>query len=474
MRAWIDGRVGFAYGTDLSDDGVAAIAADAVEAARVSDPDEFAAAPQPSTDAAPAADGYLDPETARLGDRPQGRAGEGRSSARRSMADPRVVAVETDRLRRRGGELGDPLLHRARRLLSRPASPTPTCRRSPSRTAPSRPGSASASAARPPPWTRRRSGARAPSARCSCSAPPSRRRAPARWSSTRRSPPASPGSSAACSAPTRSSAGARRSPIGSVTRSPPTSLAVADDGIDLEGMASAPIDAEGLPRGRTPLIEGGRSPPTCTTPTRPAARATASARPPTPSRSGYRSAPSVSTSNLIVEPGRQQPRRAARRRRRRGLRHRRRRPSLGRQPRLRPVLGRRLRRPHLRRRARRPGDRVHDRLRPRLDALGRSRRRLRGPLGALRRLGQDPAAADRRDGGGGQLTRTAAICGRRHRARGRPGIRSRRVRPSARRVRYPGWPHRQERAPRARSRRPLGPSAAGGRARLGRGCPSAG
>src|SRR5215218_6812948 len=48
VRCWIDHRVGYAYGTDLTEDGVRGIAADAVEAARVADPDEFAAAP--STD----------------------------------------------------------------------------------------------------------------------------------------------------------------------------------------------------------------------------------------------------------------------------------------------------------------------------------------------------------------------------------------------------------------------------------------
>ena len=46
MRAWIGGRVGYAYGTDLSEPGVAAIAARAAEAARVADEDEFAGPPR--------------------------------------------------------------------------------------------------------------------------------------------------------------------------------------------------------------------------------------------------------------------------------------------------------------------------------------------------------------------------------------------------------------------------------------------
>ena len=45
VRVWIDGRVGYSSGSDTSDEGVRAIATAAVEAARVTDPDEHAAAP---------------------------------------------------------------------------------------------------------------------------------------------------------------------------------------------------------------------------------------------------------------------------------------------------------------------------------------------------------------------------------------------------------------------------------------------
>ncbi|HET7455571.1 MAG TPA: DNA gyrase modulator, partial [Solirubrobacterales bacterium] len=43
IRAWSGHRVGYAYGTDLSEAGVAAIAAGAAHAAAVADEDEFAA-----------------------------------------------------------------------------------------------------------------------------------------------------------------------------------------------------------------------------------------------------------------------------------------------------------------------------------------------------------------------------------------------------------------------------------------------
>jgi PmbA protein len=45
IRAWIGARAGYAFGTDLSERGLAAIGARAAEAARVADEDEFAAPP---------------------------------------------------------------------------------------------------------------------------------------------------------------------------------------------------------------------------------------------------------------------------------------------------------------------------------------------------------------------------------------------------------------------------------------------
>ena len=54
LRAWIGTRVGFAYGTDLGDSGLEALAARAVEAARAADEDEFAAPPAPGSAPQPA------------------------------------------------------------------------------------------------------------------------------------------------------------------------------------------------------------------------------------------------------------------------------------------------------------------------------------------------------------------------------------------------------------------------------------
>ena len=95
VRAWIDGRVGFAYGTDLSDDGVREVAADAVEAARVSDPDEFAAAPQPAGEEGTGdASAFFDSQVGAMPTEEKvGLAKAVEASAREK--DSRVVAVET-------------------------------------------------------------------------------------------------------------------------------------------------------------------------------------------------------------------------------------------------------------------------------------------------------------------------------------------------------------------------------------------
>jgi PmbA protein len=79
-------------------------------------------------------------------------------------------------------------------------------------------------------------------------------------------------------------------------------LALADDGTDAEGPGSAPFDGEGSPRGRTPLIEDGRLQTflfDVRTARKAGRRTTANAN-----RASYRSPPSVGTSNLIVAPGR--------------------------------------------------------------------------------------------------------------------------------------------------------------------------
>jgi PmbA protein len=78
-------------------------------------------------------------------------------------------------------------------------------------------------------------------------------------------------------------------------------LALADDGTDPEGPSSAPFDGEGSPSRRTPLIEGGRLL-TFLFDVRTARRAGRSTTG-NASRGSYRTPPSVGTTNLVLEPG---------------------------------------------------------------------------------------------------------------------------------------------------------------------------
>lgn len=78
-------------------------------------------------------------------------------------------------------------------------------------------------------------------------------------------------------------------------------LRLADDGIDPGGPASAPFDGEGSPTRRTPLIDDGRLLGFLydSRTARRAGRATTG----NASRGSYRSPPGVGTSNLVIEPG---------------------------------------------------------------------------------------------------------------------------------------------------------------------------
>ena len=262
-----------------------AIAADAVEAARVADPDEFAArARGRAGDAGAEIAGLSDPALAEAG-RPSRR-----SSSRKAVeaaareADDRVVGVETDGLRGRGGARGARLVDRARRRLRGDLAYAYLQAIAEGEGDQADRASASASAARPQALDPAAIGARGRRARGRrCSAPPSPRRAPARWCSTRPSPPASPASSAACCAPTRSSAAVRRSRTASARRSASAALTLADDGTDPEGLASL-ADRR---RGRAPRAHGAdrggrarRLPPRLLH--RPPRGRTAPAPPPTP------------------------------------------------------------------------------------------------------------------------------------------------------------------------------------------------
>ena len=92
VRAWLGGRVGYAYGTDPSDRGVAEIAARAAEAARIADQDEFAGPPQPVP--ARPLQGLRDASVAEW---PTSGVAELALAVERAAisADPRIAGVET-------------------------------------------------------------------------------------------------------------------------------------------------------------------------------------------------------------------------------------------------------------------------------------------------------------------------------------------------------------------------------------------
>jgi PmbA protein len=95
VRCWIDHRVGYAYATELSDDGLRAIARDAVETARIADPDQFAEAPRADGAAAPPEiPGLHDPAVAGWKTEVKIELAKGIEHAAR-RADRRVVGVET-------------------------------------------------------------------------------------------------------------------------------------------------------------------------------------------------------------------------------------------------------------------------------------------------------------------------------------------------------------------------------------------
>jgi PmbA protein len=93
VRAWIGGRVGYGYGTDLSENGLRGLAAAAVTAARITDADENAVPPRPDEDY-PDLEGLRDPAIA---DWPADRLVELALAVERSAleVDGRVAGVET-------------------------------------------------------------------------------------------------------------------------------------------------------------------------------------------------------------------------------------------------------------------------------------------------------------------------------------------------------------------------------------------
>ena len=337
VRAWIGARTGYAYGTDLSDDGLPH--SPRPRSVRPGSPTRTRAPPRPSPrgEAAEIA-GLRDPgvastETAEVIEL-------AKQIERAALdRDERVTGRRGGRLRRRGRRRrhrhlarGLGRVRRIHRLLVPPGDGDAGLARC-------RPDSASGWRARPARSTPTRSAREAGderAARCSGRPSPRSRTCPVVLSDRgrrqlrrlhRRRPRAR----------TTSSAGALRSPTGSAIGSPRAALRVADDGIDPGGLASAPFDGEGTPRGRTALIEEGELVAYL--------HDTYTARRGDASSTGNAArclVPLTAVGQSLQPDDRAGPalaRRAAPAGRRRRLHHRGRRPSFGRQPGHRALLG---------------------------------------------------------------------------------------------------------------------------------------
>ncbi len=297
IRAWDDHRVGYAYGTDLSEAGVAALAARAAEMAAVADPDDFAAPPAPAEIEAIAG---LD--DASVGEWSAGQVADLALTVERTAlaADPRVAGVETAVYADSTEQVAI-----ASSTGIAAAYESSSCFAYLQALAAGDGGRETGlgfGLARGPadldPEAIGAEGAARAVAMIGAAKPASR------------SCPVvlDPTVAASFAGLIGGALGARavqrgRSPFAGRLGEEIASAAFAlhDDGRDPAGAASAPFDGEGVPRRRTALIEGGalRSYLYDTyTGNREGTDSTGSA-----SRSGYRSLPSVAPSNLVVAPG---------------------------------------------------------------------------------------------------------------------------------------------------------------------------
>lgn len=301
LRAWIGNRAGYAYGTDLSAAGVADLARRAVEAARVADEDEFAGPPQAPAGTAQGANGLelSDPAIAEwTTDRLARLSLEIERAA--LAADPRVAGVEhavyADSAERIAiassdgisGEYESSSCYGYAQVLAEGEEGRETglgfdLGRGPAALDPVAIG---------------REGAERAVAMVGAGKPASRSCPVVLDPTVAASFVALIGRGLAAGAVQRG-----RSPFAERLGEEVAAgaLVLHDDGLDPQGFASAPFDAEGVPRQRTALIEGGTLRTflyDTYTARRGAAASTGNA-----SRGGYRSQPSVSASNLIVAPG---------------------------------------------------------------------------------------------------------------------------------------------------------------------------
>lgn len=299
VRAWNGQRAGYAYGTDLGERGVKATAARAAEAAAAADEDEFAGPPR-ETGEPPAVEGLLDSTAA---DSPTQEVVDLALAVERTAldADPRIAGVEqavyadsVDRvaIRSSTGVAGEHEASSCHAYLQALAEVDGGGRETGLGF-----GLARGPAGLDPGAIGREAAERAVS--MIGAGKPASRACPVVLDPTVAAAFAGLiGSTLAADAVQRG-----RSPFAAMLGEEVAGEAFVlyDDGLDPEGLASAPLDGEGIARRRTALIEDGRLRTflhDTYTARRGGAESTGSA-----GRGGYRSRPSVAPSNLIVSAG---------------------------------------------------------------------------------------------------------------------------------------------------------------------------
>ncbi len=298
IRAWIGERAGYAYGTDLSDAGLTKVAEAAVGAARVADEDESSAAPEPSGDAAEIPglhdEGVASTETAEVIDLAKRveRAALDRDS--RVTGVEEVVYVDEDSnaaiatSRGVSGAFGASAAYSFLQAMATQDSEVQT-------------GLGFGVARSPRDLDAAEIGAEAGDESSSMlgATKPESRTCPVVLSDRVAASFAGFIGGALCADVVQRGRSPFADRLGEELAS--QKLRIADDGIDPGGLASAPFDGEGTPRGRTPLLGDGKLLAylhDSYTARRGGAASTGNA-----ARASYRSAPSVSTSNLMIEPG---------------------------------------------------------------------------------------------------------------------------------------------------------------------------
>lgn len=297
VRAWIDGRVGYAYGTDLSERGVVAVGARAAEAARVAGEDESASAPRPAeVEALP---GLID---ASVESWPAAQIADLALAVERAglAADSRVAGIEqtvyADSAERVAvtsstgvaGEYETSNCFAYLQALAEGEGARETGLGF---------GLARGPAGLDPEAIGVEGGSRAAS--MVGAVKPTSRACPAVLDPTVAASFAGLIGGALSAAAVQRGRSPFADRLGEELAS--EALVLHDDGRDPGGSASAPFDGEGVPRRRTALIEGGRLLAylhDTYTANRGGGESTGSA-----ARNGYRSLPSVSASNLVVAPG---------------------------------------------------------------------------------------------------------------------------------------------------------------------------